>query len=136
MLILSDVVGFRFLIPWIAVIESRYLSSKPEMQGVQAHTQKFWFVKNPGKISENTEKSRKIWAQMFRHLCSHCVMNETEYRNTSEFDFFLLHNTHEDLFVWLPKNVLIIFEAQIFRVSLSKFGQKSFALPKFACLYT
>ena len=85
------------------------------------------------------EKYHKIWAQMFRHLCFHCVMNETDCRNTSEFDFFLLHNTHEYtmkiFFVWLPKKVLI-FEKQIFRVSLSKFGHKSFAPPKFACLCT
>ena len=33
--------------------------------GVQAHPQKFWFVKNPGKISENMEKNRA----KFEHRC-------------------------------------------------------------------
>jgi len=33
-------------------------------------------------------------------------MNETDCRNTSEFDLFLLHNTHEDLFCATSKKSL------------------------------
>jgi len=62
-------------------------------------------------------------------------MNETDCRNMREYDFFLLHNTNEDLFLCdFQKKVLIIFETQIFRVSPSKFGQKSFTTPKI-CLF-
>jgi len=35
-------------------------------------------------------------------------MNEFDCRNASDFDFFLLHNTHEDLFCVTSKKVLII----------------------------
>jgi len=66
---------------------------------------------------------------MFRYLCSHCVMNKTDCRITSDFDFFL-HNTHEGLFLCDFQKKSINFETQIFRVSLGKFGQKSFAPPK------
>jgi len=34
-------------------------------------------------------------------------------------------------FVWLRKNVSIIFGSEIFRVSLSKFGQKHFGMGHF-----
>ena len=43
------------------------------------------------------------------------------------------YNTHEYLFYVTSKKILIIFETHIFRVSLSKFGRKSFAPPK-VCL--
>jgi len=64
---------------------------------------------------------------MFRYLCSHGVMNETGCRNTSEFDVFLLHNTHEDLLCVTSKKSLNHFETHIFS---GKLGQKSFAHPK------
>jgi len=35
-------------------------------------------------------------------------MNEFDCRNASDFDIFLLHNTHEDLFCVTSKKVLII----------------------------
>ena len=45
-------------------------------------------------------KSHKVWAQMFRHLCSHCVVNEPDCRNASEFDFLIFsQKTYEDLFL-------------------------------------
>ena len=51
-----------------------------------------------------------------------------EIRLILTFFFSIIHM--KTFYVWLPKKVLIIFVAQIFRVSLSKFEQKSFAPPK------
>ena len=70
----------------------------------------------------------------FGHRCFDTlfsIYDEWDYcRNMSEFDFFFSKIHMKIFFVWLPKKVLIIFERRIFRVNLSKFGQKSFAPPR------
>ena len=93
------------------------------MKGGTSGPQKFWFIKNPGKLLQDLGTDVLT-------LCSQYMMNETYCRNMSEFDFFFSKIHMKIFFVWLPKKVLIIFERRIFRVSLSKFGQKSFAPPK------
>jgi len=97
--------------------------------GVQVHPQKFWFVKNPGKISKNlrkipqnlgTDASAPLfpvvrWRRLSVEICPNLTFSFPKYT------WFLCG---------FQKNVLIISESEIFRVSLSKFGQKYFALPK------
>ena len=63
-------------------------------QGVKAHPKSFDSLKT-------RTKSRKMQARMFRHLCSHCLMNETDCRNASEFHFFFTKKkTHENICYW------------------------------------
>ena len=96
--------------------------------GVQAQPQKFWFVKNPGKISNN---SRKIPQSLGTDVSKPIFLLYDEWDWLSKYVrmwLFLFQNTH-GFCVASKKNVLIIFESEIFRVSLSKFWQKYFALP-------
>ena len=44
---------------------------------------------SPQKVLICRKSGQKSGNFVHRHLCSHCVMNETDCRNTSEFDLFL-----------------------------------------------
>jgi len=105
-----------------------------EVVGYKPTSKGFDMSKIRSKSLKIRAKSSKMWAQVFRHFCSRCMMNETDCRNMSEFDFFFSKYTWRPLRPLRPflcdfQNKSIIFESQIFRVRLSKFGQKSFTLP-------
>ena len=106
-----------------------------EVAGGASASQKFWFVENPGKFGH------RCFDILF-WLCEewHCLSKYVW------IWYFSPKKQHEDLFccffkvtifcvsyVAFKKRVFIIFEIQIFRASLRKFRQKSFAPPKFAC---
>ena len=129
MLILSEFVGWS-LDTWSRVHFRQWCRRRGCRGNTSAPPKVLIRQKSGQNLWKYGKKSRKIWARMLRHLCSHCVMNDTDCRNTSEFDIFFFMIHMKTFFVWLPKKVLSIFETQIFRVSLSKFGQKSFAPPK------
>jgi len=100
--------------------------------GVKAHPQKFWFVKNPGKISKNSCKilqnsGTDVLTPLFPIVWWMKLTVEIYPNLTFSFPKYTW------LLCGFQKNVLIIFESEIFRVSLSKFGQKYFTLPKY-CL--
>jgi len=46
--------------------------------GYNSTPKSFDLSKIRSKSLKIRKKSSKIWEQMFRHLCSHCVMNETD----------------------------------------------------------
>ena len=95
-------------------------------------------------------KSRNIRAQMFQHLCSICLMNETDWWKTSEFDilspkkenvkiYFGRRTENMVHFLWPPKEKVFIIFVKVCRTnivwaSLWKFVQKSFAPPSICLL--
>jgi len=75
-------------------------------------------------------KSHKIWAWVFRHLCSHCVMNEPDCRSTSEFDFFF-SKKHMNIFF------LCVVSKSLNHCWDTNFSGKNPWYPqKFACPFT
>ena len=84
----------------------------------------------------------KILAQMFWHIITICVFNETGWWQTPEAHFgppnktlFLevtQKNTKTGVFIIFSK----VCRTKIFQASLGEFGQKVFTPPKFACSYT
>jgi len=60
-------------------------------------------------LSKILAKSRKIWAQMLRHLCSQCVMEETDCGNTSSLDFFLQEEAWRSFLFFGAHHFLVCF---------------------------
>ena len=117
------------------------------MQGVQAHPQTFWFVKNPGKIPENLgkipenldkipenlEKSLKIRAKMALNFVRLQKMGPTfaeKYVKT----IVSRATPKKGLYVLCGRKFIGKTRTKTFRASLGKVGQKSFASPKISLL--
>jgi len=111
------------------------------VQGVQVNPQKFWFVENLSKITENFDKTEnlgKIPEDPDKKGAQRCLtfkMAPKLCRKTQLRPFFGF-TPKTGLHVLCERNFVGKRRTKTFRASLGKFGQKSFAPQNVACSYT
>jgi len=86
--------------------------------GMQAHSQKFWFVKNLDKFPENPGKIPKYLGQIQAKMAPSVVCLQKMVPN-------LCRNTKEDVFGGTPKKVFMIFVGENLQANVAQqlFGQ-------------